>query len=86
MGLGTQWVTLHIDDGFKRVLNVPDVMVVYTIIPVGYPVVSPKKGMRRPLVEIIHYNTYDHSKHMPNRDIIQYISQLRRKTMPKYKV
>ena len=86
MELGTQWVTIHIEDGFKRILNVPDVMAVYTIIPVGYPDVTPKKGMRRPLAEIVHYNGYDHSKHMSHQQIIKYISELRRKTMPKYKV
>jgi hypothetical protein len=26
MGLGTQWVTIHIEDGFKRILNIPDEM------------------------------------------------------------
>ena len=84
MGLGTQWVTIHIEDGFKRILNVPDVMSIYTIIPVGYPDVSPKKAGRRPLADMIHYDQYDHSKYMSNRQIVEYISELRRKTMPKY--
>jgi len=33
-GAGHQWVTVHIEDGFKRILDVPDVMNVFTIIPV----------------------------------------------------
>ena len=33
MGLGTQWVTIHIAEGFKKVLGVPDVMTLYLIIP-----------------------------------------------------
>jgi nitroreductase len=85
MGLGTQWVTLHIEDGFKRILNVPDVLTVYTIIPVGHPDVPPRKeGLRRLLTDMIHYNQYDRSKYMTNHQIVEYISELRRKTKPKY--
>lgn len=84
MGLGTQWVTVHIEDGYKRILKVPDVMSVYLIIPVGYPDVEPKEGVRRPLEEVVHHNQYDMSKHMSNREIVQYIYELRGKTMAKY--
>lgn len=84
LGLGTQWVTLHIEDGFKRVLKIPDVMSVYTIIPVGYPDVTRKKGMRRPLADLIHRERYDESKYISNRQILQYISRLRQGTVPKY--
>jgi 5,6-dimethylbenzimidazole synthase len=84
MGLGTQWVTIHIEEGFKKVLNVPDVMTLYLIIPVGYPDVPPKEGVRRPLDEIVHTNTYDRSKHMTNQQIVDYVYELRGKTMPKY--
>ena len=84
MGLGTQWVTIHIEEPFKRVLNVPDVLTFYSIIPVGYPDVPPKQGVRRPLAEIVHYDRYDLSKHMSHRQVIDYIRELRGKTMPKY--
>ena len=84
MGLGTQWVTIHIEDKFKRILNVPDVMLFYSIIPVGYPDVPPREGVRRPLSEIVHYNQFDQSKYMSNRQILDYLRELRRKTMSKY--
>lgn len=84
MGLGSQWITIHIEDGFKRLLNVPDVMTIHSIIPVGYPGVPPREGVRRPLSEIVHYHGYDVSKHMSNQQIVEYIRKLRVKTMPKY--
>lgn len=84
MGLGTQWITVHIEGGFKRILGVPDVMAVYTIIPVGYSDVPPKKGVRRPLRDIVHYDRYDQEKHMSNREIMEYVRTMRPKTMPKY--
>lgn len=84
LGLGSQWVTIHIEDGFKRILNVPDVMTLYTIIPIGYPDIEPKKGVRRELPEMIHYNQYDRNKFLSNRDILNYIRDLRKKTLNKY--
>ena len=45
MGAGTQWVTIHIEEGFKKVLDVPDVINLNLIIPVGYPDVSAKEGV-----------------------------------------
>ena len=85
MGLAAQWVTIHIEEGFKRLLNVPDVMMLHSIIAVGYPDVPPREGVRRPLEEIVHHNRYDTSKHLSNRQIVEYLRELRKKTMPKYK-
>jgi hypothetical protein len=84
LGLGTQWVTIHIEDEFKRILNVPDVMLFYSIIPVGYPDVPPRAGVRRPLSELIHHDRFDQSRYLSNREIVDYIRELRRKTMSKY--
>ncbi len=43
-----------------------------------------KEGVRRPLSEIVHHNRYDRSKFMSNEQIVEYIYDLRGKTMPKY--
>jgi len=84
LGLGSQWVTIQIEDGFKRLLNVPDVMTLHSIIAVGYPDVPRREGVRRPLSEIVHHNRYDVSKHASNQGIVEYIRDLRTKTVPKY--
>lgn len=84
LGLGTQWITIHIQDPHKRILNIPDLLMVYLIIPIGYPAVSPKQGVRRELSEMIHYDKYDQSKYMSNEDILDYLAGLRGKTLEKY--
>ena len=84
LGLGTQWVTIHIEEGFKRILGVPEVMCLHQIIPVGYPAGSPKKSGRRKLSEMVHYEQYDRAKHMSNRQIVEYVREMRVKTMSKY--
>jgi 5,6-dimethylbenzimidazole synthase len=84
LGLGTQWVTVHIEDGFKRILGVPDLMTLYQIIPVGYPDGPQRKSGRRKLQEIVHYNRYDQNKFMSGEQIVDYIRTMRVKTMSKY--
>jgi nitroreductase len=85
LGLGSQWVTIQIEDGFKRLLNVPDVMTLHSIIAVGYSDVPPRVGVRRSLKEIVHHDLYDIGRHLSNRQIVDYLRELRIKTRRKYK-
>lgn len=84
LGLGSHWGTVHIQEPLRRVLGVPDLIDVYLIISVGYPDMQRKPGVRRELKEMVHYETYDMSKYMSNRDVIDYLYQLRGKTMYRY--
>jgi hypothetical protein len=52
---------------------------------VGYPAVQPSEGVRRPLEEIVHYDRYDHKKFMSNERVIQFLYELRGKTLQTYR-
>ena len=54
LGLGSQHVTIHIQEPFKRILGVPDLLTFSLIMPIGYPAVPPKEGVRRPLDDMVH--------------------------------
>ncbi len=84
LGLGSQWVTIHIEGSFKRALGVPDVMTLYQIIAVGYPDGPQRKTTRRKLSEMVHQDHYDRKKHMTNKQIVEYVRTLREKTLSKY--
>jgi nitroreductase len=75
LGLGTQWVTIHIQEPFKRIL----------VIPLGYPAVEPMRGVRRDLNAIVHHDHYDMSKYMSNEQVIEYLYELRGKTIGQYR-
>jgi hypothetical protein len=60
-------------------------MMLYLIIPIGYPAVQPSEGVRRPLEEIVHHDHYDESKFMSNERVVQYLYELRGKTMQSYR-
>ncbi len=85
LGLGSQHTTIHIQEPFKRVLGVPDLLTFSLIMPIGYPAVPPKEGVRRPLEDMVHYDHYDMSKYMTNKQAIEYLYSLREKTVPVYR-
>ena len=84
LGLGSQHVTIHIQEPFKRILGVPDLLTFSLIMPIGYPAVPPKEGVRRPLEDMVHAERFDLSKYMSNREVIEYLYRLREKTVPVY--
>jgi 5,6-dimethylbenzimidazole synthase len=85
LGLGSQHTTIHIEEPFKRILEVPDLLSLVLIMPIGYPAVPSKEGVRRPLADMVHHDTYDMTKFMSNEQILQYLAALRDKTIPVYR-
>jgi nitroreductase len=84
LGLGSQHVTIHIEEPFKRILGVPDLLRLVLIMPLGYPAVPPKQGVRRPLADMVHQERFDMSKYMSNERVIQFLHELRSDTLPVY--
>jgi hypothetical protein len=52
--------------------------------PVGFPAGKRKAGVRRPLAEMIQFNSYDQSKDLSDREKTGYLRTLRRRTKPSY--
>jgi hypothetical protein len=47
--------------------------------------VQPSEGVRRPLEEIVHQDHYQHDKFMTNERVIQFLYELRGKTLQTYR-
>ena len=58
LGLGTCWVGAFREEPVKKLLKIPNGVRPIAIIPVGYPAEQPKPRPRRPLNEIVHYETF----------------------------
>lgn len=84
LGLASQHVTIHVQEPFKRVLGVPDLLIVHHIVPIGFSAIDRRPTSRRSLEEITHYDRYDESKYMSNKDVVEFLYQLRGKTMHAY--
>lgn len=84
LGLGSRWVTIHVPEPVKQILRVPPAFVIRSIIPIGYPAGERRPGYRRELSFMVHYETYDMSKYLPNSKVIDYLRELRQRTKPGY--
>jgi len=85
LGLGSQHTTIHIEEPFKKVLGVPALITFNLIMPIGYPDVPARPGVRRPLADMVHRETYDVSKYMSNEEALRYLYSLRERTLPVYR-
>jgi nitroreductase len=85
-GLGAMWISITRmwADEIKRILDIPSILEVHTMIALGYPFYSPKCAGRRPLAEIVHYNKYGHNKLRSAADIQNFIRELRNTTEKPY--
>jgi nitroreductase len=58
LGLGTCWIGAFREEEAREVLKVPKGVRPLAIIPVGYPAESPPPRKRRPIEQIVHYETF----------------------------
>ena len=86
LGLGSQWVsvTTQYEQLLKPLLEVPAILQIHTIVPLGYPDYEPLPPYRREPEEFVHYEKYDLSKFRYGEQIIQYINKLRDRTKAAY--
>jgi hypothetical protein len=76
LGLGPQHVTIHVENPFKRVLVVADLVMVHHVVPVGWPLMEGRPGAStaRGRSALRHYGM---SKYMSNEGGIELRRELR---------
>ena len=57
-GLGSCWIGAFSQDEVRKILGVPDEYKVVTAMPVGYPKGEQSRRPRKPLEEIVCYETF----------------------------
>lgn len=86
LGLGSGWVSISrsSEQSIKGILDVPDLIEIHCIVPVGYPAYRASPGYRRDLKQIVHLERYDRKRFRSMDEIIQYIVDLRKRTRRTY--
>ena len=86
LGLGAQWKSVNgvWEQALKRLLDVPDIIEIHTIVALGFPAYEPLPPYRRELKEMVHLEKYDRSKFRSGEEIIKFLRHLRQKTRPGY--
>ena len=87
-GLGSQWVSVStpFESDLKGILSIPNIYTIPDIIPIGYPAYEPPSNYRREVSEFLHLEKYDQSKYRTEKNIRDYIIELRNKTRPVHKI
>ena len=58
LGLGSCWIGAFSTDEVRQAAAVPDSMDVLWLLPVGYPDISPVDRPRKPVEDIVRYETW----------------------------
>jgi len=58
LGLGTCWVGAFREEEAREILKIPRGMRPVAIIPVGYPAEAPTARSRKPISQMVHYETF----------------------------
>jgi nitroreductase len=58
LGLGTCWVGAFREEETREILKIPRGMRPVAIIPVGYPAEAPAARSRKPISQMVHYETF----------------------------
>jgi nitroreductase len=59
LGLGTCWIGAFREEEAREILKIPQGIRPVAIIPVGYPAEAPSPPSRRPINQIVHYETFE---------------------------
>jgi len=59
LGLGTCWIGAFREEEAREILKIPRGVRPVAIVPVGYPAESPSPPSRRPISQIVHYETFE---------------------------
>ena len=82
LGLGSQWVSAtghpFVMCLLKELLEIPDKLVIYDTMAVGYPADQPKPRLVRERAEMVHYGRYDKAKYRSDERIRDFIVSLRK--------
>ncbi|RLG04781.1 MAG: nitroreductase, partial [Thaumarchaeota archaeon] len=58
LGLGSCWIGHFIEEEVKKALKIPDRFKVVAMITIGYPAERPEPPPKKPLEEIVRYETF----------------------------
>ncbi len=82
LGLGCQWTTAasnpFVMPLVMELLGIPDDLVIYDMMALGYAAAPPKPRFVRERAEFTHYDHYDHTKHRTDEQVREFIRRLRK--------
>jgi len=80
LGLGTRYITstrrqpAHLK--IKELLNIPEYLVIYDTIALGYPISEPRPKTMKSFEQVVHINKFDETKGPTDDDILEEVEKV----------
>jgi len=82
LGLGSQWVSATgnplVQPLLKQLLDIPQGLVIYDMLAIGYPAYQPTGRFVRDRAEMVHFERFDRARQRSDEQIRDYIVRLRK--------
>jgi 5,6-dimethylbenzimidazole synthase len=87
LGLASQWMgTSRVwEASLKSLLDIPELLEIFAVVPIGYPAYDPPPAYRREFEEIVHFDRYDQKKFRSGEEMVQFFRELRKRTSAGYR-
>lgn len=77
LGLSSARIDTNSQDGYRKVLGIPEPVRLYCMVPVGHRAYQPGPPRRLPVEDLIHYEKYDMDKLMKGEDFLNHLRKIR---------
>lgn len=77
LGLSSARIDTNSQDGYRKVLGIPEPVRLYIMVPIGHRAYQPGPPRRLPIEDLIHYEKYDMDKLMVGDDFLKHLEKIR---------
>lgn len=77
LGLSSARIDTNSQDGYRKVLGIPEPVRLYVMVPIGYRAYEPGEPRRLALEDMLHYEKYDMSKLLTGDEILKHLERIR---------
>ena len=76
LGLSSSRCDTNSQDGYRKVLGLPEPLRLYCMVPIGYRAYEPGAPRRLDTESLIHYEKYDMSRYKSGEQILEHLEQI----------
>lgn len=77
LGLSSARIDTNSQDGYRKVLDIPEPVRLYCMVPIGHRAYEPGPPRRFPTEDLIHYEKYDRDKLMVGAQFLEHLKKIR---------
>lgn len=84
LGLSSARIDTNSQDGYRKVLGIPEPVRLYVMVPIGHRAYQPGPPRRLPIEELVHYEKYDEDKMIKGDMFLKHLDKIRGQSKGSY--